>query len=280
MVDISTHLAGIIRGPSDIMPRMPAASRIRKSKSKEQETLHFKIKRSHFYAVVVPLAFLLGLTAGYVAWGRSVSAPSSAPGPIPTDASGQSSGSGDIASQIASLPRYDVTISEDDPVLGPADAPITLIEFADFQCPFCQRYAQETFPRLREDYGDQIRFVYKDFPLSSIHADAFSAALSAQCAQEQDKFWEYHDLLFGGTLGLGREAYDSYAQQLGLDVAAFDQCLDEERYTDIVQADYAIGNQLGIQATPTFFINGIALVGAQPYELFAQIIDYELSQQQ
>lgn len=264
---------------------MPATKRNRRSQDKSEDTLHFHIKRSHFYMLAIPLAFLLGLGAGYVNWGRgaapvgsAATAKGTSAAALPTDASGQSSAGGDIASQIAELPRYDIPITADDPVLGPADAPITIVEFADFQCPFCIRHAQETDPRLKANYGDQIRYVYKDFSLS-LHPDAYSAALSAQCAREQDKFWEYHDLLFTGTLGLGREAYDSYAQQLGLDMTAFDQCLDEERYADQVQADYDFGVQLGVSSTPTFFINGIAVVGAQPYDLFAQIIDYELGQQ-
>ncbi len=246
-------------------------------KNKKDETLNFRIKRTHFYALLVPIAFLLGLGAGYLNWGRGSAggANTAQTAPLPTDASGQSS-AGDIAAQMAELPRYEIPIDEDDPVLGAEDAPITIVEFADFQCPFCLRHAQETYPRLLEDYGDKIRFVYKDFPLSSIHADAFSAALSAQCAQEQGKFWEYHDLLFTGSLGLGQEAYDSYATQLGLDVTAFDQCINEERYAEQVQSDYDFGVQLGVSSTPTFFINGIAVVGAQPYSLFAQIIDFEL----
>lgn len=245
--------------------------------NKKDDTLNFRIKVTHFYALLVPIAFLLGLGAGYLNWGRGTSSGANTvqPAPLPTDASGQSTG-GDIASQIAGLPRYDISIDEDDPVFGAADAPITIVEFADFQCPFCIRHAQETYPRLLEDYGDQIRFVFKDFPLSSIHPDAYSAALSAQCALEQGKFWEYHDLLFTGSLGLGQEAYDSYATQLGLDVPAFDQCINEERYAEQVQSDYDFGVELGVSSTPTFFINGIALVGAQPYSLFAQIIDFEL----
>lgn len=245
--------------------------------NKKDETLNFRIKVTHFYALLVPLAFLLGLGAGYLNWGRGSAggANTAQNAPLPTDASGQSTG-GDIASQIAELPRYDIPIDENDPVFGADNAPITIVEFADFQCPFCIRHAQETYPRLLEDYGDKIRFVYKDFPLSSIHPDAYSAALSAQCANEQGKFWEYHDLLFTGSLGLGQEAYDSYAGQLGLDMTAFDLCINEERYAEQVQSDYDFGVQLGVSSTPTFFINGIAVVGAQPYTVFAQIIDFEL----
>jgi protein-disulfide isomerase len=250
-------------------------------KRKKPDVLNFQIRRSHFYAVVVPLAFLLGVTVGYLIWGMQKSAPPTETSLLEnTDpAGGESSGADDIASQIAELPRYDVPVSEEDPSLGAADAPIVLIEFADFECPFCQRHAQQTHARLLAEYGDQIRFIYKDFPLSSLHPNAYSAALAGQCAHEQGKFWEYHDLLFSGRLGLGREAYDAYAEEAGLDAAAFAACLDEDRYAEAVQADYDFALQLGVSSTPTFFVNGVAVVGAQDFALFAQIIDYELAQQ-
>jgi protein-disulfide isomerase len=238
-----------------------------------EEVMEFKIKRSHFWALLAPLTFLAGLGVGFVMWGND--SPQTA-AVLPTAAAGAGSNNADIASQLATITRYDVQISADDPVLGDEDAPITIVEFADFQCPFCIRHFQEVYPQLVAQYGDQIRFVYKDYPLSTLHPDAYSAALAAQCAKEQGKFWEYHDLLFGGTQGLGREAYDAYAAQLGLDVAAMNACMDEDRYGDAVQADYTEGAGLGVNSTPTFFVNGVAVVGAQPFALFAEIIDYEL----
>ncbi len=256
------------------------------SKPKKPEVLNFQIRRSHFFALVVPLAFLLGIGVGYLVWGlNQTAAPVEAsllentPAAANPNAVGESSGADDIASQIADLPRYDVPVSEEDPSLGAEDAPIVLIEFADFECPFCQRHAQQTHARLLAEYGDQIRFIYKDFPLSSLHPNAYSAALAGQCAHEQGKFWEYHDLLFSGRLGLGREAYDAYAEEAGLDLTAFAACLDEDRYAEAVQEDYDFALQLGVSSTPTFFVNGVAVVGAQDFALFAEIIDYELSQQ-
>ncbi len=243
---------------------MPTAKKTTKSskkiKSSDVETVQFRIKRHQLNLV---LGLLAGVLLGYLIWG--VEKPQSA------------APASDLASQIESLPRHEVPIDADDPVLGAADAPITIIEFADFQCPYCQQHVLETYPRLVADYGDQIRFVYKDFPISSIHPDAFPAALAAQCALEQNAFWEYHDLLFSGRLGLGRDSYLAYAGDLGLDVNEFTACLDEERYAEAVQADYNFAVELGISSTPTFIINGIALVGAQPYSVFAQIIDYELA---
>lgn len=262
---------------SDIMPSMP------KPKQKD-EVVKFEMKRHHLFGAA---GLLVGVLSGYLIWGvgvapetpgAAIAEPISTP-VIVAEATGQSSGVDDLTSQLENLPRYEVPISEDDPALGAADAPITIIEFADFQCPYCQRHAQETYPRLVEQYGDQIRFVYKDFPLSSIHAEAYPAAIAGQCAQEQDNFWGFHDLIFSGRLELGRETYLSYAEELGLDIAAFTTCLDDQTYAQSVQEDYNFGTDLGVSSTPTFFINGIAVVGAQPYDVFAEIIDYELGAQ-
>ena len=232
----------------------------KKINPRDEETIQLRLKRHHLTLV---FGLLAGIILGYLIWGYE-KPQSSAP-------------ASDLASQIEGLPRHEVPIEADDPVLGAEDAPITIIEFADFQCPYCQQHALETYPRLVADYGDQIRFVYKDFPITSIHPNAYPAALAAQCALEQNAFWEYHDLLFGGGLGLGRDSYLAYAGDLRLDVAEFTACFDEERYAEAVQADYNFGVELGISSTPTFIINGIALVGAQPYSVFAQIIDYELA---
>ena len=255
---------------------MPPKRKTKTVKSKKSEdVLNFRIKRSQFYAVAVPLAFLLGLAFGYVTWGLEIET-SERQAAVPT---GESSVVNDIASQIDNLPRYEVTIEPDDPVLGPDVASVTIIEFSDFECPFCERYAQQTHSRLLETYGGQIRFVYKDFPITGLHTNAFPAAVAAQCAREQDAFWPFHDLLFSGELSLAQESYMSFAERLDLDMISFSLCLEDERYTDSVQGDFDYGIELGVTSTPTFFINGIALVGAQPFELFAQIIDYELAAQ-
>lgn len=244
-------------------------------RKKAEDVLNFRVKRSHFYAVTVPLAFLLGLTAGYIAWGMNGTGRTA----VPAADSGQSSSVSDIAAQLENLPRYEVPINADDPVFGPSDAIVTIVEFSDFECPYCQRHAQQTHSRLLEAYEGKIRIVYKDFPITGLHPNAYAAALAGQCAQEQDSFWPFHDLLFSGEMDLERDTYVTYAQQLGFDMDNFSFCLNEERYAETVQQDYDFGVRLGVSSTPTFFINGIALVGAQPFELFAQIIDYELSAQ-
>ncbi|MBX3047482.1 MAG: DsbA family protein [Anaerolineales bacterium] len=231
-----------------------------------QDILRFEIKRSHFWALVAPLAFVLGLAAGFLLWGRTPAAVNTGLGQSQTQ----------TGTQLSDIQRYDIPIDADDPVFGPADAPVTIVEFADFQCPYCVRHFEQTHPLIVEQYGDQVRFVFKNYPLRSIHPDADAAAQAAECAQEQGKFWEYHDLLFGGTLGLGREAYAGYADQLGLDADALLTCLDEGRYAESVQRDYELAQQLGVSSTPTFFINGIAMVGAYPISAFQTVIDFEL----
>ena len=172
-------------------------------------------------------------------------------------------------------PRYNVEIAPDDPVLGTGTAPVTLVEFSDFQCPFCQR-VMPTLKRLREAYGDRVRIVWKDFPLTSIHPQAFRAAEAGQCAREQGKFWEYHDRLFGNQQALEPEFLKKYAADTGLDATKFNACLDTAKYAERVQAEMGVGTSLGVSSTPSMFINGRLLSGAQPYETFTAVIDEEL----
>jgi len=173
--------------------------------------------------------------------------------------------------------RYDVP-EDNDPSTGPADAEIVIIEFSDYQCPYCKKWHDEVFSQLLAEYPDKIRFVYRDFPLGG-HPEAIPAAVAANCAGEQDKYWEYHTALFSYQYDLGSEAYNQYAIDLGLDVDAFNQCIQENRYYDEVVADYEYAANLGIQATPTFFINGIPVEGALPFDSFKQLIDMELAGQ-
>lgn len=166
---------------------------------------------------------------------------------------------------------------DDDPAWGPEDAPVVMVEFSDFQCPFCGRFHQETYPRIREVYGDRIRFVYRDLPLPQIHPDAIRAAQAAECADEQGAFWDYHDLIFSNQQDLSRTALGGFAAQLELDIEGFNECLDSGRYEQEVASDMQAADSYGIRGTPTFFINGRPIVGAQPFEVFAAAIDEELA---
>jgi protein-disulfide isomerase len=173
-------------------------------------------------------------------------------------------------------PRQQVALAATDPALGPATAPVTLVEFSDFQCPFCQR-VEPTLKRLKQTYGDKIRIVWKDFPLTQIHPQAFKAGEAGHCAGDQGKYWEYHDRLFANQQALQPADLKKHASDLGLDAAAFGSCLDSSKYGERVRDGVSLGTSLGVNSTPTIFINGRRLSGAQPYEVFVSAIDEELS---
>lgn len=158
---------------------------------------------------------------------------------------------------------------DDDPSIGPSDAPVTIVEFSDFQCPYCQK-SVATLKELRRLYGDKIRVVYRDYPGPN-HPQAASAAEAAQCASDQGKFWEYHDVLFDHQ-GTGWD-YGALARELGLHAGEFSSCLNTARYREEVRKDLQDGLALGIASTPTFFINGRPLVGARSLADFTALID-------
>jgi protein-disulfide isomerase len=173
-------------------------------------------------------------------------------------------------------PRHAIEVSADDPAIGSASAPVTLVEFSDFQCPFCQRVAP-TLKQVKEKYGDKVRMVWKDFPLTQIHPQAFKAGEAAHCAADQGKFWEYHDRLFANQQALQPADLKKHAADLGLDAVAFSTCLDSSKHGERVRDGVAEGSRLGVNSTPTIYINGRVLSGAQPYETFVSVIDEELS---
>ena len=162
------------------------------------------------------------------------------------------------------------------PSRGPADAPVTIIEFSDFQCPFCSRVIP-TLERVEETYGDKVRLVFRQFPLRQLHPEAQKAAEASLCANDQEKFWEMHDAMFADQGGLAVDKLKEKAATLGLDVEAFSECLDSDRHADRVIADLQAGAALGVTGTPAIFINGRFLSGAQPFEEIAKVIDDELS---
>jgi protein-disulfide isomerase len=173
-------------------------------------------------------------------------------------------------------PRYPVEVDASDPSMGSASAPVTIVEFSDFECPFC-RQASPTLKKLQEVYGDKVRIVWKDFPLTQIHPQAFKAAEAAHCAGEQGRYWEYHDRLFASQDALQPAALKGYAADLKLNTQQFDACLDGSKHAERVQAGMALGTQLGVNSTPTMYINGRVVAGAYPYETLAAIVDEELA---
>jgi protein-disulfide isomerase len=170
-------------------------------------------------------------------------------------------------------PRIEVAATG--PSLGPDGAPVTIVEFSDYQCPFCQR-AHPTLNAIAARYPDQVRIVYRHFPLDGIHPEARGAAEAAACADEQGRFWEYHELVFAATPELGAEKLEELAATAELDVDAFKACVAEGRFADLVANDLAEGQGAGVDGTPAFFVNGIPLSGAQPLEAFVKLIDAEL----
>src|SRR6202050_3162603 len=169
-------------------------------------------------------------------------------------------------------PRIEVKFAGH-PELGPASAPVTIVEFSDFQCPFCGR-AEPTLKQVREKYGDKVRLVYMDFPLS-IHDHSIDAASAGRCAGEQGKFWEFHDAMFADQSKLKPDDLKADAKKLGLDTAKFDQCFDSGKFKPAIESDMAQGHDLGIDGTPAFYVNGRPLSGAQPFQRFQETIDEE-----
>jgi protein-disulfide isomerase len=178
-------------------------------------------------------------------------------------------------------PRLDYSkltpVSEQDHVRGKFDAPITIIEFSDFQCPFCQRF-HPVAKRIVEEYPDQVRWVYRHFPLDSIHPYARTAAEASECAAEQGAFWKFADGLFENQDRLGNKLYQELAQSLGLNMDQFDQCVSSAKYKDKVQTQYQDGLRVGVTGTPNGFVNDQPLLGALPYEQLKSMIDKLLSQ--
>lgn len=162
------------------------------------------------------------------------------------------------------------------PSRGPEEAPITLVEFSDFECPFCYRVLP-TLEQVEETYGDKVRIVFRQFPLNAIHSSAQVAAEASLCADAQGKFWEMHDAIFERRGKVQAEDLKSIAANLGLDTGAFDSCLDGREFRDEVEADVEAGRQAGVSGTPAIFINGRYLSGAQPFSVVSRVIDDELA---
>jgi len=251
----------------------------------------FRVRSTHLFVIG---ALILGFVVGYFTYGfinepQSVVAANenARPNPAATantpstpQANAQEPATAATAAQAAPAPDPRSFV-DDDPALGPEDALITIVEFSDFECPFCKKFRDETFDRLISEYEGKIHFVYRDLPLTSIHPRAQVSAEVAECADEQGKFWLMHDLLFAnqGTWVRAGNPFDhftQYAQELQMDVELFKDCLRVGRYTAEVQADMNEAISYKITGTPAFIINGKLLSGAVPFEMFKEVLDREL----
>jgi protein-disulfide isomerase len=229
------------------------------------------------YVIIAVSCFVVGLIVGVFAYDRIAQNNREENAELINSA---------VAAVVAALPesvagqptldpnfRYDVTAA-DNPTLGVADAPITLIEFGDFNCTYCKQFFDETLYPLLDAYEGQIQFVFRDYPI--LGPDSVQAALAAECADDQGQFWTFHDLLYADQI-LTRDAFLQHATDLEMDVDTFTTCLDDAVHQSEIETDYVAAAQLGVGGTPTFFINGKILVGAQPYSSFAAAIEAELN---
>lgn len=220
--------------------------------------------------------FILGGLVGFVfatsAFNLGVK---SAQAEQPTQAAQPAVAAQQLPSTATPLPsRLDNVSADDDPYIGPADAPIVIVEFSDFRCPYCERFSSETLPLLVEQYGDKLRFVYRDFPA----VGGELAALASECADEQDAYWAYHEAIFDDPKGYNTvDDFVSLAEEVEVaDIEAFSTCLEAKEMQSEVAKDYTDGRTYGVSGTPTFFINGVRVVGAQPLAAFQSVIDAEL----
>jgi protein-disulfide isomerase len=161
---------------------------------------------------------------------------------------------------------------------GPDDAPVTIVEYTDYECSFCRRYNRLVLPEILAAYDGEVRYVVRHFPLVGIHPAAVGAAVAAVCAEQQGHFWEYHDLLFAQEKGLSPESLLAYADEAGLEEGAFRECVESDEPAKVVQDDMERGATYGVRGTPAFFINGRVVFGAQPLEAFKRTIDAALEE--
>jgi len=171
------------------------------------------------------------------------------------------------------LPK--VEVKAEGPSKGDPKAPVTLVEFSDYECPYCAT-AQPTLKRVLEQYPGKVRLVFQNFPLS-IHPSAPKAAEAALCAGEQGRYWEMHDRLFANQKALGTDSLKAHARALALDPLAFDKCLDSGRMAPVVEANRKLAESAGVNSTPFFLVNGRPLSGAQSFERFRELVDWELA---
>jgi protein-disulfide isomerase len=165
--------------------------------------------------------------------------------------------------------------SEGFPARGPEDAPVNIVVFSDFQCPYC-RTLLPALDQVEEEYGNQVRLVFRQFPLTQLHPEAMEAAEASLCAEEQGRFWDMHDAMFANQRALGTDQLKATARELGMDGEAFDQCMDTNQHVERIVTDLQAGQALGVRGTPMTFINGRALSGAKPFAELAAVIEDEL----
>ena len=262
-----------------------------KSEFNQNNTSNIFIKKSTFNGLILGLVLVIGIAAFFA-------------GSYVTNLNSNQISEKDLDDAIAKLelkilqnqlptkqPQLPVKISADnDPIIGNPDAPITIIEFSDFQCPFCARFHIQTLPLILEEYIEQgkVKLVFRDFPIQSIHPNALPASIAAECANEQGKFKEMHDMLFDNQNEWNKQdtvdalsSFSQYATNIQLEQETFDSCLTNGKYIEEIKKDLDDGRDYGVSGTPGFFVGNdeigyVELKGAQPFESFKKIIDAQL----
>lgn len=225
------------------------------------------------YVVIAAVSFALGVVVAGAAVSALFNANSVENQKLITAAI-EAIGGGQQVAKLQPGQRYDV-IAGTGPVRGVADAPITIVEFSDFHCQFCAKFFNETMEPLLTNYAGKIKLVYRNFPI--LGEGSLQAALAAQCANDQGKFWEFHDLTTANRNDLTREAFIDHVNKIGgMDVSQFTTCLDNQVHMQTISEDATYAQTLGVSGTPAFFINGRFVSGAQPYANFAAVIEEEL----
>ena len=261
------------------------------SESNQNNNEEISIKKSTFNGLILGLVLVIGVAAFFA-------------GSYVTNLNSNQISEKDLDDAISKLelkilqnqlptkqPQLPVKISADnDPIIGNPDAPITIIEFSDFQCPFCARFHIQTLPLILEEYIEQgkVKLVFRDFPIQSIHPNALPASVAAECANEQGKFKEMHDLLFNNQNEWNKQetadalsSFSQYATKIQLEQETFDSCLTNGKYIEEIKKDLDDGRDYGVSGTPGFFVGNdqigyVELKGAQPFESFKKIIDAQL----
>lgn len=259
--------------------------------SNQNNNEKISVKKSTFNGLIIGLIVIVGIAAFFA-------------GSYTSNLNSNQISEGDLEDVIAKLelkllqnqlpteePKLPIKISADnDPIIGDPNAPITIIEFSDFQCPFCARFHVQTLPSILEEYIDQgkVKLVFRDFPIQSIHPNALPASVASECANEQGKFKEMHDMLFDNQNEWNKQEtvdalslFSQYATEIQLEQETFDSCLTNGNYIDEIRKDLDDGRDYGVSGTPGFFIGNdqigyVELKGAQPFESFKKIIDAQL----
>jgi protein-disulfide isomerase len=255
---------------------------------KSPESEQITVKKSTFKMLIIGIMVSLIVVAffsGYTLGSQTVAPVVIQETPTPTPTVPQ-------PTQIPTQDEQRIFVSlSDDPIKGDPNAPVTIVEFSDFQCPFCARFFDQTLPQIQQDYIDtgKVKLVYRDFPIESIHANAKAASMAAECADDQKMFWQYHDKLFEGQTQWARlsaedasNTFKQYASELDLVTDDFNTCLDSAKYSSEINEDFQNGENYGVTGTPAFFIGNdkdgyVTVIGAKPYSSFQQVIDKELS---